>query len=78
MGRQQRECQMQDLDLVHAVKHLFLFGSFRNGYKEWIFLLVKAIGIDPFNPHGRSQEKRKTILVSSFFNLPEVRKSSNQ
>lgn len=70
---------MQDLDLVHpapfsnnkaSCKALFIFGSFRNGYKEWIFHLVKAIGIDPFNRMEGRKRKVKLFLLAAFSTSP--------
>ncbi|MCD7462098.1 hypothetical protein HAX54_047750, partial [Datura stramonium] len=61
--------------LVHAVtaKDHFLFGSFRNGYKEWVFPLVKGYWDRSLQPSlaWKVAREKKTILLSSFFNLPE-------
>jgi len=52
------------------------FSSFRNGYKEWVFPLVKGYWDRSLQPSlaWKVAREKKTILLSSFFNLPEVRK----
>ncbi|MCD9646481.1 hypothetical protein HAX54_036352, partial [Datura stramonium] len=56
-------------------KDHFLFGSFRNGYKEWVFPLVKGYWDRSLQPSlaWKVAREKKIILLSSFFNLPEVR-----